>query len=690
MHRGDGGYFLVFIALGIAIFIGMLSMAINIGYSRSLRTEMQDAVDSAAHAAASILCSTTACYEDAVGLAVAMLTEKGAEGIIKGNSDMVDGDQEFTWTNGVATITIHRGRWWPNHPEVNLPYDGPTAFFHDNGVFEDFDRKVYSDSAGEDITWQQRYPQLPDFLVSNAIYVKAEVNYKNSFFNIFNISDSTLITEAYAVAGNSEKEVCIAPFAIPVCALLNNEGKYDKDNSCLYERHFTESNRYCEKNADGDLEECNTVPGSIYRAYPKATNEADGIEEHIQFLLDEDSDVNFSRTVNSDPGCIFFCSQTTTFYEPHVNFTCDFKSSPQPTLESPSDFFGLVGMPLKSHETLVKDYYHHDKEYSYAEMLDDLASTENFCLGARIGDDFKVLKNGLTTSESADAFKQVLLSNYTITTQFENEYEAIYHSILPKDASLLSTTHTGVADLGALHTQLGCGENIKRQGMCNSQLFYYDTKCLVNQNMYSIDSNSTNYFRKPLYNENMIACPRVEEVGGYTASNLSGQRIYNPENFLSTSDSAKTWTTAIPIVAPKGEGDLGAACAGILSKPAPDPLFAEDTEYTIVGFTTVNFFDFDVGMPPANRAHTPSASAEPTLIAAYQSMSDTWDTFWPSDQPWGFSDTIIPDTGSESPPYQTSCHMVKGMQSCDQGLISAPENATTENRNVKIASPPIP
>ncbi len=626
---------------------------------KAMLTSLEETTQSAAESAALELCSTKECYQNAFDVAYTAIADSQSP-----RRRRFYGPQ----------TSVARGRWWPhdNNGEATHPYDSPTRFLHNNELFENFDHTLRDGT-----TWQETYPQLPDFLAANTIAVQARATYRERRFR--RAPKTTLYARSYAVAGKVSDEVCIAPFAIPVCALLNNSGEYDAESSCTRERLFTESNRYC----DGE-EECNVVPGSIFKAFPKNTNDPDSIEAHTQFLFTEETDVNFSRTYNSDPGCIFFCEQTTTYLDTRVNFTRDFKSSPHPEEESPADFFGIVGMP----ENAAQTTYQFDSEQSYAEILNNIASTNGFCLNAKVGDDFKVLSSGLTTADSAEAFKQVLLSDHTQTTQFAEEYDVIYHSILPKDAALIPEDHVGATDLKLLHDQLGCDEDTPRYGMCNSQLFYYDTKCLVNQNMYSIDSNSTNYFRKPLYNENMIACPRVEEVGGYTATNLSGQRIYNPENFLSTNDSAKTWSSTIPIVAPKGEGNTAAACAGILQNATSDPLLPENTEYTIVGFTTINFFDYDIGLPPAKKAHTPPTSSNPNLIAAYQRMSDIWDTFWPADQPWGFSDTITPP---DAEPFEASCHMVKGMQNCQQGLLSVPlANSTAASPSPSVTPAPTP
>lgn len=614
---------------------------------RSSLIELEKSTREASEAAALELCSTGECYLTARDVALNKVTSSHATLLAK---------KRYT-RRSRPKIIVHRGRWWPRNGNgaTTYPNEELNTFFHTNRSFEDFDL-----THRRGVTWQETFPQLPDFFAANAIYVEAIVPLGSGRGR----SRLSLRARSYAVAGKVTDEVCVAPFAVPVCALINNDGEYDKDNSCLYERMFTESNRYCDKNEDGELVECGIVPGSLFRAYPKENGKADDILTQADYYFNEDTDLKFTRLVKEDPDCLFFCSFEETFLDVPVNLTCDYKSSPAPEKESPADFFGLVGMPQTwLEESNQNSSEANDNEELYQQLFERIASESSFCMKAKIGDDFKVLYTGLTSPESADSFSQALLANSDEADSFGSKYEVIFHSMLTKNPDFLQVSEEDTIDIVAKHAELGCATTTTRHGMCNSQLFYYDTQCLVRQDMYSQIPENSFYLGQPLYSENMLACPinpDDQPLPIFRPSNIPEQEFADPNELLKTSPSHRTWTVVVPVVAPKGRGKTNATCAGILSQ-TKDPLLDEDTEYTIVGYTKMNFFDHDIGNRPPQRGYLPEDN-----LSAWQPALDAWDLLWsPAEEPWGFENRA-----------GTSCNMVKAMQTCDQGLASVPVSVT--------------
>ncbi len=140
-------------------------------------------------------------------------------------------------------VRIRRGRYYPEAGEG---------------------RKVFESMEHDEATntgWVTANPNIPAFVAANAVLVELErprvrVNSEKSPARA--VYQSVKAT-ALAVAGPVD-EVMVAPFAIPVCSLLDEYGEFQGDSMAVIDRIFTEAARYCE----GEGPNCNNMPTFPY------------------------------------------------------------------------------------------------------------------------------------------------------------------------------------------------------------------------------------------------------------------------------------------------------------------------------------------------------------------------------------------------------------------------------------------
>lgn len=169
-------------------------------------------------------------------------------------------------------------------------------------------------------------------------------------------------TQSTAVARVPSKGECVAPFAIPLCSLLNEHGKHEKETICDADRIFTESKRYS----------------------------SDPNTEDFYF-----PDFNFSPIADqSRVGEIFFNNpdaivQTGSLLGPAVMTACSYHSQQYRKI---ADHFGVVGLPGTT-------------EVTESAVQAVLQTPKGCSSSAKIGDPFQILDQGLTTPISGSLFE---------------------------------------------------------------------------------------------------------------------------------------------------------------------------------------------------------------------------------------------------------------------------------------------
>ncbi len=624
-----------FVALFLVIIVGSLSFSLNVSSSRSLKSNLQNTVDTAAQLAASTLCSTRACYDDSLEIALNVVKENFSDGLAATNLTFNNPD-ELYWKNDDAEVIIRRGRWW----NTSTPYteELDDVFIHQeskhhNFIFEDLDRQL---DNGE--SWKSVHSETPPFLVANAIYVSITYNYQNSFFNLFKISKTPIKVRTYALAGDVAEEQCIAPFAIPICNLVSDSGELFKDRACKIERYFTESKRYCTEGTD-----CDVLPGTLYVPFPSE----DKLPYEPVFMVNKAlSHYHAYRETETNPGDIGG--------ESYYRGTCDFNTLSLPGI-SVSDHYGVTGLSVASFDDTTGNLPESEIRQAIAEG----------CRTAKIGDPFQLRPEGLTEFDTQITVWQQIINQLPVDSSkaddikhpaFSTEFDrSIFNIFLPKDENhFQSVEHETLANLAACS---GSGAPSERYGLCNSQRFYYNTECFEKRNI------PDNQLSRDLYTPDILPCPITSSPPTLNAGD--NRLTWDLVDFYQNS---KVWKVAVPIISTL-EG-VDRYCSGIASDTGlltpTDPLISRSLNYYIVGFVDMIFYDADVGMPPPERL---------SQIPSYPALDLEWEDQWSEDdEPWGF----IGGTG---------CNNVKGMIDCNQGLLSTPQFKLQNERPVRLVIP---
>ena len=229
----ENGIIYIWLVLLVPIIIGILSFLYYNNSRTLIRSQLQKASDSAALAGASALCSQRSCFEDSKNAVVASLKQFYAHGGKSSNSlevDLVDevfndelNSPEIFYPEKNLKVSIERGWWLETDPENN-----PDVF-------------AFESMEGD---WQETYPGIPKYVAANAIRVTTERPVIENIFSIFGKESTGVKTISVATAGPVTEDVPIAPFALPVCALLNDKGDFQTNEVCKGDRIFTASDRY--------------------------------------------------------------------------------------------------------------------------------------------------------------------------------------------------------------------------------------------------------------------------------------------------------------------------------------------------------------------------------------------------------------------------------------------------------------
>ncbi|HRY67882.1 MAG TPA: hypothetical protein P5159_02310 [Phycisphaerae bacterium] len=129
--------------------------------------------------------------------------------------------------------------------------------------------RCYRDDAGEVVFeslehdpatytgWVTANPNIPPFVAANAMLVELE----RPAVPAWPPGSGTVPVKATALAiAGPVEEVMVAPFAIPVCSLLDEYGEFQGPRMAVTERIFTQAARYC----GGEGPNCNNMPTFPY------------------------------------------------------------------------------------------------------------------------------------------------------------------------------------------------------------------------------------------------------------------------------------------------------------------------------------------------------------------------------------------------------------------------------------------
>lgn len=247
--HSEQGIAALLLAIVIPIFLVLMALAVFPSYTRLTRSELQTSVDAAAHAAAMAICSSQACFDDARQRAIEVLSRQqihGRTGFAR-NFNLNPADGPVWSVADDYEITILRGAWWPDGVPTGSIYNalpGENRFL----MLETADGTPAQPPAFE--------ANVPPYVAANAIYVKIAIKKYTDPLSFVPSSGIDLSAEAVAVAG-ATREVSVAPFAVPVCAIVDPNGAFNPQTICNRDFFFARRDRYC----PADDPNCNVTPG---------------------------------------------------------------------------------------------------------------------------------------------------------------------------------------------------------------------------------------------------------------------------------------------------------------------------------------------------------------------------------------------------------------------------------------------
>lgn len=679
LASSDDGVVIIIFALVVVLVLMAVSVALNIGYSKVVKTDMRVAADAAAISGAGALCSSQTCWRNARLVALAALSEHTIRGSLNHSSRVDFSGQESNetprWDFGAIRVTVERGRW---HPE--------------DGEFESMEEPTADD-------WQLAHPGIPNFIGANAVRVMIERPAVSMFFNPFRgLSDLSyeMVVEAVA-AGGRQDDVCVAPFAIPVCSLVNESGDFDASMSCHFDRYITEADRYCPSGED-----CDVVPGAFWNPAPidptdfpqmsMASAGAWGVEGCPPFYWSTDGKdawyCPLADNPNWEPSYVGYQLQSMmtgggAFGQALDNKQQEWRSlrkymTQMPTLflrgsrfnvpllsESEitpgqrrgraGDHYGVFGLPIVPGATSAT---------ISEESIRDVVSSLPPCQTARLGQKFRVLGDGLIDPESEQVIWDQITNNLggsadqhprMIDTELGWPAVTFKHQLI--------NVHWGIREEFPFDIQVSRAyayNEAKAYGACNSRRWGYRGMRGEDPGRAwtDIPSDPNDYHYTPFRNraENtyeQLCESDIDFMFGYYEDVFVSQDLDADGKALD--ETGRVWRVSVPVISESCGDASVASCAGI-NGATDDPLIDSSKEYEICAFIEVYVMDVDIGYEPPlyPRAECPTAHES---HAHY---------------PWGFD--LAAQTSGPDTVEPTACNNARTRHVCDARLLASSEH----------------
>jgi hypothetical protein len=677
----ERGAVLVIAVLLLVVIVFVVSMSLNIGYSNVIQTDLQVAADSAAVSSAGALCASKACWRNAREVALETLESHVLRGSIltKAKVDFTGLENQLStrWEFDGIRVTVQRGRWWP-------------------------DRSEFESMESPDATqWQANHPGIPNIIGANAVRVTISRPSVLMFLNPFSSAGETgysVFAEAIA-AGGKQEDVCIAPFAYPMCSLINEDGDFDATTSCQFDRFLTESKRYCPPNTD-----CDVVPGAFWNPLPMNPEDFDpmsmshsgnGVENcppffwagdlkeywhcplssdptwtpsfvgyQLQSMMTGGSTTNLSNVSQEWTDVRGYMSQVPKFLVRGTRFNVPLigedEYGPGQPMGRASDQFGLVGLPVGPGIPSI------DGANDEEEIRTVLSSSPP-CLSARIGQRFKILAEGLQEPES-DTVIWEQISNQL------NGSQATHPKMVDTDLGYPAVTyrhrydniHWGIRDTHPPYTNSVSREYAfdrnESYGACNSKRWgYRGMRGESPEIAWSVIPSDPNDYRFS-YLTSLIpgsfdynfACRAANNyMFGYYDDVFQSDDVAGGTPL---DENGRVWKISVPIISEScGDGAVQ-ACRGINGE-TNDPLIDPSKEYEICAFIEVYVMDVDIGYdPPA----FPRATCDSALTSGYH-------------YPWGF-DLEAKSADGSATTQPTRCNNVRTRPVCNARLLASSEH----------------
>lgn len=231
-RSSESGVAVLLLAASLSVIMLLIGIALVLGFYWLVRSEVQGIADAAAQNASAVLgvsdpslpsaASAKLTWAEARTTAINVVNTYLAQrspGLPSGYS-VVEAPGTH-WDGPNFQVDIERGRWLPAVPGVRA------------AVFES-----YEDD------WQDLHPGMPAEVAGNSVRVRIKIPGLLPLASW--IGSAALPVEAHSVGlARPVSEVTAAPFAIPVCALLDETGDMNRATLCIADRLLTAASRYC-------------------------------------------------------------------------------------------------------------------------------------------------------------------------------------------------------------------------------------------------------------------------------------------------------------------------------------------------------------------------------------------------------------------------------------------------------------
>lgn len=320
--------------LGIPIILTIAAIAygiIGLGIYYRDKTKLKGALDVSLLGAAAEICSSTECFNNSRTALVSLLSNNLPDydlSFVNLEELNDDGSQKTFWETDEYSFEINRGRWGPRSNTLeSVEGDWENKF---TGATKEF---VY-------------------FGIQSSLTKKLSLPFSNILpFELKIRASGTSVVSL-------PKEQCVAPFAIPLCSLLDQSGNFNEKTTCSADRLFTQADRFCSTDSEEE-NSCGRVPTFSYDP------------EHAEYINDLDDLFDlYYRSREDNYVNEFQCFMATPWYKKR------------------SQHFGVVGLP--------------GDKIPNESLLKIITSTGNGCIKTSIGQPFTVLDEGITSSSLAE------------------------------------------------------------------------------------------------------------------------------------------------------------------------------------------------------------------------------------------------------------------------------------------------
>lgn len=323
--RREQGFFLPLSAPLLLTLLLLVGTMLTISLVARERSKVQAIVDVSLLSAMNRSCPSIECFDDVRRTAIDTLRSnfKSPElDELLANDLDESGNARTRWESEHFTVELERGRWKP--------------------------LKGFESVENE---WQGFHPGIPAHAVTHAMRLRVE----SRVSPVLGLLPRELLPTGGSgtALASLVNEDCVAPFAIPLCSIVDAAGNFDQEKLSRADRLFTSPNRY-RSGANRDV-----VPDFDWSLVDaSALNSPDALQAFFDGLGVEYAD-----------GAVRSCSYPTTRFS------------------SLSDHFGVVGIPgdVVPNEELVK-----------------FILTGKGCAPAVVGQQFKVLHDDLTDTETQE------------------------------------------------------------------------------------------------------------------------------------------------------------------------------------------------------------------------------------------------------------------------------------------------